>query len=201
MISEKVYAIIRKKRTNVLESGDFMLHIFKRKQKSAYEKRPRGCLLKLLPILSVILILMGIDSLIPKNKYDIGRDTHEAYCSAKYQILRGPDDDFCLYDEKYRECIVQDVIDYKETKEKVYIYGQDPCSSISSRTHYDIYLFIDKEKEQITIWLYSKRQAEMLMPKGKKMRSERDLIILDSYEEFSEEDRKVFDTLSKTKEK
>lgn len=175
-----------------------MLHISKSK-KDAFEKRARGCFAKLFPILTVILVFLMIDAFTPKDKYPSWKDTHERYCYARYQIIGGKDT-YSLHDEKYNVCLVPRVIDYKETDEKVYIYGQDPLSEDSAIEHFDIYLVIDKEKEQSTVWLYTKRQAELRIKKGKKMRADGDLIILEAYEDFSKEDRAEFETLSKTQE-
>ena len=119
-----------------------MLHISKSK-KDAFEKRARGCFAKLFPILAVILVFLMIDAFTPKDKHPSWKDTHERYCYARYQIIGGKDT-YSLHDEKYNVCLVPRVIDYKETDEKVYIYGQDPLSEDSAIEHFDIYLVIDK---------------------------------------------------------
>ena len=147
---------------------------------------------RILKIVSIILVLFFVDAMIPKNKYDIGRDTRDTFCYARYQMIANTGDPYGFYDEKYGVRLAGDITEYTETKDKIYIIGLEPSGYDKS---YPAYLVVDKNKEQTTIWANSVKTVEERIDDSKKMRYEGALIILESYDEFSALDKKEFDKL------
>ena len=110
--------------------------------------------------------------------YPIGRDTVKAFGNREYQIINLGAGAKCLCNEKYRECILEDLVGYKKYGSYVYF-----CPYYSN-----VYIKLNVKDNKI---LYCCNDERKLI-RNNKMYEDGAIEVVTSFDELSEEDRVRF---------
>lgn len=135
----------------------------------------------------LILCLLGC-----KNNltYEQGKDTIQAYGDGTYQILHQKTDGQeheILTNCKYNQCVLTEVDSYTSVDENVYFMGKYYTLKIwcklSVNENLLLYCIEDNEKEDFTMTYLNDMQTD------------NQIKLLSSYEDFSENDKRIFKAL------
>lgn len=138
-------------------------------------------------LFALILCLSGC-----KNNliYEQGKDTVNAYGDGTYQILHQRIDAQeykILSNCKYNQCVLTEIDSYKSVGDDAYFIGKYYTSRVWCRLSISenllLYYIEDNEKEDFTMIYLNDMQAD------------NQIKLLSSYEEFSENDRRIFEEL------
>lgn len=125
------------------------------------------------------------------NEY-VWKDTHKVYKNTDYQILNGTLDGEkvrSMSNMKYNECIVGEIISMEETNEAVYLYG--------TFTKHQVYAILDILNNKVKMYAEVEEGDTLCMTELDNMIKAGDVIYLDSYEDFSESEKEVFERITK----
>ncbi|WP_127529789.1 hypothetical protein [Paenibacillus kobensis] len=128
----------------------------------------------------VILMLSMLNGCISKSKYPMGKDTVEETGGGKFQIGRYPDDlKLEIYNDNLEMTILDyHVADYRKRHGVLYIIG-DTFAVVNGKTN--------------TCKIYSKSGQKIYG----KLENEKFITYLDSYDSFSDAEKKVFDEMKR----
>lgn len=125
-----------------------------------------------------------------EQKYDIGKDTIKAFGDASFQLFENSSNNDILFLRKYpsQSTIEIDVKKYKVVDTTLYVYGRTGYSVIDLKTDEVIQYQIFEEYTEDEIMYYKNSQEISFVENGY-------IKVIDSYEDFSEEERAVFEEL------
>ncbi|MNZ93873.1 hypothetical protein D3C78_1129650 [compost metagenome] len=138
-------------------------------------------------ILIIVILLSGClyNNNSSEPKYPIGKDTVAAFGDATYQIYKTYNKEHELINNSEHAVIETHVYAYKEIDELVYTYGELGFTIINSAT-YNVRQYRDYN---------GSTQKEIEDYAGYETYYETFFTMLDKYEDFSAEERAVFDEL------
>lgn len=137
-------------------------------------------------VLIFIVVFIVICRLISQNyEYSIGRDTHKTFGNREYQILTytsmNREKQYCLYNFKYNETVINDLNSYKAYGKYIYFCGDDGL----------VYIRLDTQNNKILYY----RAIGCNLINVEEMQKNGDIEIITSLEAVSEKDRLRFDKL------
>ncbi len=126
-----------------------------------------------------------------EQKYDIGKDTIKAFGDASFQLFEtsSNNDNLLLRMYPSHSIIEIDVKNYKVDDKTLYVYG---------RTGYSVINLITNEVVQYQVFDdYSEDEMYYMSLQGISYVENGYIKVIDSYEDFSEDQREVFEELKK----
>lgn len=148
------------------------------------------------PLISIcFLFLLAYSFFGPQVKYPAGRDTVESFGDGSYQILRASSERKDLYSEKYSSCIINNVESVHERRGKAYIAGTDTINAGSAV--YRLYAVIDTSENTLQLCIIPPDSAapDLRISRLDEMVTNGDAVVFTSLDDFSEEDRLVFQSI------
>lgn len=142
----------------------------------------------ILPIVLVILMIIGgffvYIWLNPSPvKHEAGRDTKEFYGDGSFQIFKSP---LALRDLERKVTLENPIYSYRESNGILYVYGETGYTVVNIKEE-TVKQYILSEKIRGPNW-----QKEVRENYGDKY------VRLNSFEEFTEEEKTIFNSLNKT---
>lgn len=145
-------------------------------------------------LILVFLVLLWVSISSSCSNIDDGgwKDTHKIYKNTDYEILNHSIDGKTIRginNRKYNQCIVDKILAMEETDEMVYVYGEF--------TKHTIYAVIDIVDNKVKMYAEVDEGDTLCMTELYNMIKAGDATYLNNYEEFSKNERKVFERLGK----
>ncbi len=137
----------------------------------------------------VITFLLLLSTLCSNVDYG-GKDTHKVYGDGVYVILTHSTNDGIIRginNRKYNEFIVDEIFAMEETDEMVYVYG--------TFTKHPIYAAVNIVNNKVKLYAEVEEGDTLCMTQLYNMIKAGDAIYLDTYEEFSDNEREIFERL------
>lgn len=130
---------------------------------------------------SVLLLLLCVillhKYLSPNIEYETGKDTHECFGNGQYQLLTSSksanEKQYSLFNVKYPTPIIDKVIEYRESKDTVYFYGEHKGNTV--------YAFLYLEDNQI---IYCQPEGDIDILYAYDMMKENELEIIYNLSDF-----------------
>jgi len=138
------------------------------------------------PLISIcFLILLAYSVFGPHIKYPAGRDTVESFGDGSFQVLRGEGKG--LFSEKYNNCLIDNVEFVRRHRGKAYVTG-------TGLAKYQMCAVIDTAANTIQLCAILPDPAvpNLHILRLDEMVANGDAVIYTSLDDFSEEDRLVF---------
>ncbi len=135
-------------------------------------------------------------------KYPEGKDTIKSFGDGTYQISSGSNES--LFNEEYGSCIIQRVEKVHETDNKVYIVGTTihECIVDGSKVErgYQIYSVVELENNTMMLCVAKNdpSQPDLFIYRLDDMIDNCDINLIMNLADFSNEDLRVFQMISKT---
>ncbi len=148
------------------------------------------------PLISIcFLFLLAYSFFGPHVKYPAGRERVESFGDGSYQILRASSERKNLYSEKYSSCIINNVESVHERRGKAYIVGTDTINAGS--VVYRLYAVIDTSENTIQLCIIppDSTAPDLHIYCLDEMVTNGDAVVYASLDDFSEEDRLVFQNM------
>lgn len=135
------------------------------------------------------LVLLANSFFGPHVKYPSGRDTVESFGDGSYQILRSKRES--LHSEKYNSCMIDNVEFVHQRRGRAYIAGS---TAGAGSAQYRLYAVINTSENTIRLCILPPDSAapDLHIYRLDEMVANGDAIVCKSLDDFSEEDRLVF---------
>ena len=138
-------------------------------------------------IFLVFLISCGNDEI----KYDSWKDTIESFGDGTYQVIHQIKDGKnieILSNVKHNQCTITEIMEYRVVNNMVYFVGkyhsQNVCCILEPKTNLLRY-YIDKSNNEEFIMIYLNNLLE-----------DKQIELINSYDDFSDEEKYIFDSLN-----
>ena len=136
----------------------------------------------------LVSLLICISACTGDLKYGEGKDTVQAYGDGTYQILHHKDGDRevkQLMDCKHEQCVMTQIDAYTSIENSTYFVGKYYTKQVWCKLSVEnncLYYYVENGADD----------AEFVMVYLADMKKDNQIVILSSFDEFSEEDQKVF---------
>ncbi len=133
---------------------------------------------------ALIICVSGCNS---KLEYEEGKDTVCAYGNGTYQILHhndGSQETELLMDCKYNQCVLTQIDAYKNIENTAYFIGNYYTHKVWCKLSADnncLYYYVENDADDEFIMVYLSD-----------MQNDNQIVMLSSFDEFSEKDREIF---------
>ena len=135
-------------------------------------------------------------------KYPAWKDTAEAFGDGTYQVLRitGYKEDLeTLTNCKYNECLATKIEKYEKIENYVYFKGKNHCQRIFCKLNIEnnllLYYIEDDSGEELICDLDGTYHGQWIISHIDEMTSDGQIKIINSFDEFSQEDAEIFNRL------
>ena len=138
----------------------------------------------LLLFLVVMLCSCNADS-------NVWKDTHKVLGDGTYQIFNHTNDGVKIKgisNNKYHQCIVDEIIAMKEFEDKVYVYGKF--------TEHDVYTIIDISSNKAKYFVVIEQDDVLGMTNINDMINSGTFEFLESYDEFNDDEKTILNSLN-----
>lgn len=133
-------------------------------------------------------LLLCVSACAGKLKYEEGKDTVCVYGNGTYQVLHnndGKQEIKTLMNCKYNQCVLTQISTYKNIDNTAYFIGkyytQEAWCKLIADTNC-LYYYIENNSDN----------DEFIMVYLDDMQNDNEIVILSSFDEFSEKDREIF---------
>ena len=141
-------------------------------------------------LLIILIIIMSIicSSCNNELKYEVGKDTIEYFGDGTYQIIHQVDKSGhsveILSNQEYKQCVLTAIDKHGQTGDNVFFVGK----------YYEntVYCVIDVNTNMCKYYIELNEGDEFIMVYGHDMQKKHDMLLLKTYEEFSQEERQFF---------
>ena len=146
-----------------------------------------GDTLRIIFIACLVTLLMCVSACNGDLKYEEGKDTVCAYGNGTYQVLHHNDSEQeikLLMDCKHNQCVLTQIDSYKNIENVAYFIGKYYTQRVWCKLSIDnncLYYYVENGVDDEFIMVYL---ADM--------QNDNQIVILSSFDEFSEEDREIF---------
>lgn len=143
------------------------------------------------PLIFLCFLVLLVSSIFgPQVKYPAGRDTVESFGDGSYQILRTSSERKILHSEKYNSSMIDNVEFAHQRRGKAYVAG-------AGSAQYRLYAVIDTSENTIQLCIIPPDSAapDLQIYRLDEMAANRDAVVCTSLDDFSEEDRLVFQNI------
>ncbi len=152
---------------------------------------------KVILIITIALFfVVGSSCTNVKLKYDIWKDTVEYFGDGTYQILHGVDTNGesveSLSNLKYNQCLLTIVDAYKQLDNNVYFIGEYETAD-------DVRCVVDANTNVCKYYAEPNTEEEPRMVYAYDMQKNKELILIKDYNDFSEQDRAIFQEMLENK--
>ena len=134
----------------------------------------------------------------PKKVYSDGRDTIKSWGDGSFQLLKGQKSN-CLSFEKYNTILLNNVEEYIENNEHIYLYGLDNKGYTSNPQNYHVFVILNIQTNKFKLCAETQDEKPYYFTYDDEIIANGDGVIYSSLEMFSEEELSVFQSMKAAK--
>ena len=141
----------------------------------------------------IIISIINMSTQKYKVEYDTWFDTRNVFGNGEYQQYDNMEGGLSLINVKYNDLLINSVTNYLEKDEKVYFKGY----SWHNVKHYtfEVFVILDLETNIIKYFVVDYPFDSVMIPHYGKMASDNKLNIINSFDEFTEEEKNILNSL------
>lgn len=138
----------------------------------------------------LVALVMCVSACNGNLKYEEGKDTICSYGNGTYQVLHHDDGKQklkLLMNCKYNQCVLTQIDAYKNVENDAYFVGKYYTQKVWCKLTADnncLYYYVESDTDNELIMIYLND-----------MQNDNQIVILSSFDEFSKEDRRMFDSM------